>query len=432
MTGPDLSVRGPATLGVLAALALVIGFGLWATTTRISGAVIAPGRVEVEANRQVVQHPDGGVVEAILVGEGDRVAAGQPLLRLDGAPLRSDLAIVEGQLSELSARTARLVAERDDLPAPVFPAELLDLASHSPEVAAQIDGQRRLFDARHRTFLQDRALLERRVDQIRAQTRGLRAQETALAAQLSLIERELDAQQSLLDKGLAQSAVVLALQREAARLTGQLGAVAADLAQAEGHITEIEIETAALASRRSEAATTELRDIGPLIQELAERKRALALRIARLEIRSPVAGLVLGLQVTAVQSVLRPADPVLYIVPQDRPLVISARISPTNIDEVRVGQPAELVFPAFPARDTPHLAGRLTLLSADVLADTRTGSSYFAARVELTPGEAARLADRALVPGMPVEVFLQTGDRTAFEWLVKPFTDYFSHAFRES
>ena len=428
---PALSIRRPALLGLAATLALVAGFGLWATLTHISGAIVAQGQIEVERDRQVVQHPDGGVVAEILVKEGARVAAGQTLLRLDGAALRSELTIVEGQLSELTGRTARLTAERDgtDL---VFPAEILTLAQTSEEVAAQLDGQRRLFQARAATLAEQRELLARRIDQITAQSNGIAAQSAALTRQLALIEQELASQQSLLDKGLAQAGAVLALQREQARLEGQIGELQADLARTEGQVTEIEIQISSLDTERREEATTELRQVGPMALELAERRRALRDRIDRLEIRAPVAGIVLGLQVTTPQSVLRPAEPLLYVIPQDRPLVITARIAPIHIDEVSVGQAAELVFPAFSARDTPHLNGRVTLVSADALSDPQSGATYYTAELELAEGERAGLGDRVLVPGMPVEVFLQTGRRTPLAYLVKPFTDYFAHAFRES
>ena len=432
MTGARFPVRRPVLLGLVATLILIAGFGLWATTTRIAGAIVAPGLIEVERDRQIVQHPDGGVVDAILVREGEGVVAGQVLLRLDGAALRSELRIVEDQLSELAGRSARLVAERDGAEELRFPQGILDLAATSPEVAAQLDGQSRLFQARNATLADQRTLLARRIDQITAQSNGIAAQSAALSTQLDLIEQELAAQQGLLDKGLAQAGTVLALQREQARLQGQLGELAADRARTEGQITEIEIEIASLATRRREEATTELRQTGPAMLELAERRRALTLRIDQLEIRSPVAGVVLGLQVTTPRAVLRPADPVLYVIPQDRPLVVTARIAPIHIDEVTVGQPAELVFSAFSSRDTPHLQGRVTRVSADALTEAQTGATYYTAELQLDPGEQERLGDQALLPGMPVEVFLQTGRRTPLAYLVKPFTDYFARAFRES
>lgn len=432
MTAADrFPIRTPVTLGLGTCLVLVVVFGLWGTLARISGAVIAPGHVEVERDRQIVQHSDGGVVEAILVTEGKRVNAGDPLLRLDGSGLRSELTIVEGQLSELAARSARLTTERDGQKEMQVPPEIGALAELSPEVAVQLDGQRRLFEARRATLEEERRLLVQRIDQLREQANGLVAQRVALITQLDLIEQERGVQQGLLDKGLAQAGAVRALERERARLQGLQGELAAGLANIEGQVTETQIAISSLETRRREEAAAELRQIGPVLLELSERRRALAERIDRLVIRAPVAGVVFGLQVTTPRAVLRPAEPVLYLIPQDRPLLITAHIAPIHIDEVLTGQAVQVVFSAFAARDTPHLAGTVSLVSADALSDPQTGATYYLAKVELDEGEQARLKDRVLVPGMPVEVFLQTGRHAPLAYLVKPFTDYFSHAFRE-
>ncbi|MDP3198068.1 HlyD family type I secretion periplasmic adaptor subunit [Tabrizicola sp.] len=427
-----LSIRGPVILGLAAFVALVLVLGLWGTTARIAGAVIAQGQIEVERDRQIVQHPEGGVVEAILVVEGERVSAGDPLIRLDGAALQSELVIVDGRLSALSSQAARLEAERDGSAVVEFAADLLALAATTPAVAAQLDGQRRLFEARRTTLDEARTLLLRRIDQIAAQSGGLLAQSGAVRTQLEFVEQELAVQRGLRAKGLARAGPLLSLEREKARLSGQLGALEAELARSDGQITETEMQVSGLASTRREAATTELRDIEAQMLELAERRRALAERINRLEIRAPVSGIVLGLQVTTPRAVLRAGEPVLYLVPQDRPLVITARIAPIHINEVIVGQAAELVFPAFSSRTTPHLQGTVVMVSADALRDPATGTQYYRAELELNAGEATRLGDQVLLPGMPVDVFLQTGDRTPLAYLVKPFTDYLGRAFRES
>lgn len=427
-----LSIRGPVILGLAASLVLVLGFGLWATTARIAGAIIAPGQIEVERDRQIVQHPEGGVVEAILVTEGTRVAAGDPLVRLEGSALRSEGAIVDGRLSELAGQAARLRAERDGAAVVTFPDDLLSQAATSPTVAAQLDGQRRLFTARRATREDARRLLLRRIDQIHAQAKGLAASGTALQTQLDLIGQELTVQRGLRAKGLVQAGTVLALEREQARLAGQLGALEVERARSAGQIIETEIELSGLEAMRREQATADLRDIDALLLELAEQKRALDERIARLDLRAPVSGVVLDLQVTTPRAVLRPAEPVLYLVPQDRPLVITARIAPLYIDEVAVGQAAELVFPAFSSRVTPHLRGTVVLISADALHDPATGAPHYRAELELDAGELSRLGNQVLLPGMPVEVFLQTGRRTPLAYLVKPFTDYLGRAFRES
>jgi HlyD family secretion protein len=386
----------------------------------------------VEQNRQIVQHPDGGVVAEIAVIEAQAVKSGDLLIRLDGSLLQSELAIVEGQLFEMRARRARLEAERDDKDAPSFTGELAELAKTRPEIAELIEGQRGLFNARRESLARQSEQLVKRGGQIASQIEGVAAQSQALIIQLGLIRQELTDQQGLLQKGLAQASRVSALQREEAQLLGNVGELASSRAQAEGRATEVELEILRLAAVRREEANTQLRDIGQQELELAERRRALIERITRLEIRAPVSGLVLGLQVTAPRSVLRPADPVLYIIPQDRPLVITAQITPTHVDEVHVGQQVRLVFSTFSARTTPELMGHVTTISADALTDQRTQTSFYRAEIVLDAGEMAKLSDLTLLPGMPVEAFIQTGARTPMAYLLKPFTDYFKLAFRET
>ena len=430
--GPGrVSPRMALLLGYVTLAVLVGGFGVWSVASSIAGAVIASGQVEVDQHRQVVQHPDGGVVAQIEVHEGDRVAAGQVLIRLDGDLDRSERSIVEGQFFELLARRGRLEAERADAPEIRFHPELLEAAQTRPDVAEQIDGQRRLFEARAQTLRKALEQVTKRRDQTQSQIDGIEAQRLATVQQQELIEKELIDQRSLLDKGLAQASRVLALQREAANLAGQIGALVAQKAQAEGKVTELDLEALRLASQRREDAETELRDIGYRELELAERRRALTEKIERLDLRAPVGGLVYAMTVTTPRAVIRPAEPVLYIVPQDRPLLVAAQISPINIDEVRVGQPVALRFPAFVSRTTPELFGQVTQISADALVDEASRMSYFRAEVMLDPGEAEKLGALQLLPGMPAEVYIRTGERSPLAYLTKPFTDYFTRAFRE-
>ena len=431
MSGPNLSVRRPVALGLAALAALVLGFGLWSVLTRIEGAIVAHGRVGVDQDRQVVQHPDGGVVAEILVREGALVDAGALLLRLDGAALQSERAIVAGQLVELELRSARLLAERDGLSAPAFPATLVALAPADADIAARIAGDAGLFHARHDTLVERQKLLEQRILQLDSEVAGLATQIDALARERALIDAELSDQEALLQKGLTPAARVLALRREAARLDGTAGQLAAAMAQAKGQIIAVRIEVGGLDTLRREDAAAALRDLAPALLELAERRRALDDRIARLEVRAPVSGIVLGRQVTTPRAVLRPADPILYLVPQDRPLVITARISPNQIDAVAIGQPADLVFPALRSHDLPPLAGRVTRLSPEALTDAQTGLTYLTAELALDPATGAA-GGVPLLPGMPVEVFVRTGSHSPLTYLLQPFAEYFTHAFRES
>lgn len=429
---PDLSAARPIRRGLATLLVLVALLGLWGMAARIDGAVIAPGQVQVEGNRQIVQHPDGGIVARIAVQEGQTVRAGDLLIALDAAPLLSERAILATRLSETRARRARLEAERDDTPAPRFPPDLLDQAATDPQVADQIAGQRRLFDARRDTLSRQTEQLARRRAQIAAQIAGIDAQTAALALQSGLIAEEKRSQQSLRDRGLAPISHLLALSREEAGLQGRLGDLAAQRAQAEERMTEINLERLRLSALRREEALAELRDLAPAEAELTERLAALAARIDRLAIRAPVSGTVLGLTVTTPRAVIRPAEPILHIIPQDRPLVVALRIPPLHVDEVRAGQLVRLIFPALANRTLPEVTGHLTRLSADALTDPATGAAFFLGEVTLPPDARHALGDHPLLPGMPVEAFLPTGSRAPLSWLLQPLTDTFRRAFRES
>lgn len=425
-------MAGSVWLGMIAIFVLVLGFGLWSVTSRIAGAVVAPGQVEVEQHRQIVQHPDGGVVEKIAIKEGQAVQSGDLLIRLDGTLIQTELAIVEGQYFEILARRGRLEAERSDAETLSFPQELKDRGQDSPQFSALMDGQTSLFAARRDTLMQSLDQLAKQAEQVRAQIEGIDAQSAALGQQRSLLEKELTDQRSLLKKGLAQAPRVLALEREAARLDGQLGEMKAARAGAETRLTEIGITRLKLSSERRETAETELRDLGYRELELAERRRSLSERIARLDIRAPVSGIIHELKVTTPRSVIRAADPILFLIPQDRPLIIGARVPPIHIDEVHIGQPVVLRFSAFASRTTPEIDGVIDRISADSVTDEVTRMPYYRADVRIPASEMDKLDNLALIPGMPVEVFIQTGERSPLAYLLKPLTDYFTRAFRES
>ena len=380
---PEWSARGGIILGLLAILVLVGGFGLWSVTARISGAVVASGQVEVEQRRQIVQHPDGGVVSEILTHDGESVTAGQVVIRLDGALLGTELAIVEGQYFEILARRGRHEAERADKTEITFPEELVRTATSRPELTALMQGQSSLFRARLDTLAQSLGQLAKQAEQVRSQIGGIEAQTAALQQQREFIAQELRDQRTLLAKGLAQAPRVLALEREAARLDGLLGEATASRAQAETQLAEIDLSRLEKSAAYREQAETELRDLGYRELELAERRRSLTEQIARLEIRAPVAGVVQELQVTTPRSVIRAADPILYIIPQDRPLVVAARIATINVDEVHPGQQVVLRFSSFSSRTTPEIDGVLSRISPDTLIDQATQIPYYRAEVTI-------------------------------------------------
>ncbi|WP_323784181.1 HlyD family type I secretion periplasmic adaptor subunit [Thalassovita sp.] len=425
-------VRIPLFIGVFALALLVGGFGAWAALTQIAGAIVASGQIEVDQNRQVVQHPDGGVISELLVEEGDFVEANQLLVRLDPTDLQSELSIVEGQLFELMARRGRLEAEQDGKSDIEFEPELLQAAKENPDVHDLIEGQIRLVQARDASEAQEIDQLQKRKAQISSQIDGIKAQQVALERQQALIDEELENQQSLLERGLAQSSRVLGLQREQAGLSGRVGNLIAQAAQAEGRITEIEIEILKLDTSRREDAVSRLRDLQYRELELAENRRSLKNRLGRLDIRAPVSGVVYGMQFFAPRSVIRPADPVMFLVPQDRPLVIASQIETINIDQVYPGQDVVLRLPALDQRTTPELKGRVSKVSADAFTDDKSGRSYYRAEILIKDGEMERLPEGVvLVPGMPVEAFIRTADRTPLAYLLKPVSDYFVKAFRE-
>ncbi|MEP2642816.1 HlyD family type I secretion periplasmic adaptor subunit [Roseobacter sp.] len=434
MTDPtQWSARKPLVLGFLGLLVLVGGFGAWSVMTQISGAVVSSGRFEVDRNRQIVQHETGGTVAEILVDEGDTVGAGDLLLRLDGAQLGSRLVIIEDQIFEIMARRGRLEAERDDDEAITFDTEVLTASGADDDVQELVEGQRNLFNARRISIAQEIDQLSKRSGQIRSQIIGIEAQETSLSEQLALIEIELTNQKSLLERQLTQAGTVLSLQREFARLNGQLGELAASRAQAEGRITEIDIERLKLATGTREDAITQLRDMRARELELMEERNALREEIDRLNIRAPVSGIVYDMQVRTPRSVIRAAEPVMFLVPQDRPLVIAARVDLIHIDQLVAGQDVTLRLSALDQRTTPELYGNVVQISADAFEDDATGQSYYRTEIELNEGEIDKLAEgTVLIPGMPVETYIKTGDRSPLAYLIKPLADYFARAFRES
>ncbi|CAM4107489.1 HlyD family type I secretion periplasmic adaptor subunit [Palleronia rufa] len=433
MSAPrDWSARRPVILGLLTLVLLVGGFGSWAALGQISGAVVVTGQIEVDQNRQVVQHPDGGVVREVRVQEGDQVARGDVLVLLETTVLDSRLASARAQLAEVRARRARLEAERDDAPEVVFSEALRDAAAADPEIDDFVQGQLRLFRARRDTAKTTVSQLSGREQQIRLQIEGIAAQQEALGAQVDLLGKEVADQQTLLDRGLAQAGRVLGLRREQARLQGQIGELVAQRGEAEERIGEIGNQILTYTVQRREDAITQLRDLGVRETELREEVAALTDQRARTEIEAPVGGVIYDLTVFGPQAVVRPAEPVMYIVPQDRPLVIQARVPPIHVDQVTIGQQVVLRFPSFDARTTPELSGQVLRVSADSFVDEASRQPFYRAEIVLAPGEIDLLPDGlSLIPGMPVEAYLRTAERTPLAYLTKPLTDYFTRAFRE-
>lgn len=425
------SAKGFIVFGLVCVLILAGGFGTWAATARLAGAVVASGQLRVTAQQQVVQHPDGGVVAEIRVEEGDYVEGGQALVMLDGDAKRSELAALEGQLYELLARRGRLLAEQAQLDEITFDKELLEEAERNPEIAALVKGQRRLFEARRATLENQLGVMAEREGQLNEQIAGVEAELDSLVEQRALIEEELEGQLRLQEQGLARADRVLSLKRERSRLAGQAGQLRAQKARLKGQISETKIEMTRMRDERIEESVTQLREIGFRILDLKEERIRLRQELDRLAIRAPRAGIVYDLKVHALKSVIRAADPVMYIVPVDTGMVIEARVNPIDIDSVYLGQEAALRFSAFSSRTTPELVGTVVKKSADSFQDEQTGQQFFKVDIQPKPGELDKLEGKELVAGMPVEAFIQTGDRTPFNYMIKPMTDYINRAWRE-
>ncbi len=419
-------------LGMVALVGLLGGLVFWSVTTQIAGAIVTSGRVEVESNRQIVQHPQGGVVGEILVANGDRVKAGQVLLRFDAVLTRSKLAITEGQLYELLGQKSRLLAERDGADTITFEPEIVTAAQTLPKVAELIDGQKSLFFARRASLDEALSQWNERGAQINNQITGTQAQLASMEAQSTLLAQELSDQQALLASGLTQASRVSALRREAASMGGRIGSLNADIAQSRARLAEIEIERLKLATSLREEAIGALRELQPREIELRQNRLSLLEVVDRLTLRAPRAGVVFGLTVFTTRAVVQPGAPILYIIPQDEPLIIRTRIPTQHIDQVRIGQPATLRFTTFDQRTTPEVFGTVVNISPDVLVDDRTGVSYYSAELRPNKGELDKLVGLDILPGMPVEAFIKTADRTPLEYLLKPVANYFNRAFREN
>ena len=428
----EWKATGPILIGVIALFILVGVLGVWSVQARISGAVIASGMIQVESKRQVLEHLQGGVVEDLLVKDGDIVSAGDVVLRFDDKQLQSELAIIEGQLFELLARKSRLQAERDGLsilPAPEF---LLAEAAKDLAVQALIDGQQRLFEARADTLTQSSEQIGEQIKQSINQITGAKAQLGALQTQNVLINSELEAAESLFEKGLSPASRVSELKREQARLAGEIGKLTASVAQLRGKIAALKIEQIALTTRLREEAISSLRDLQFQEVDLVQRRLSTLETLSRTELRAPVSGAIYDSQVFALQSVISPAEPIMYIIPQDQPMIVSARVEPIDIDQTYIGQNASLRFAAFDQRMTPEVLGQVTKISADVLTDQTTGIAYYEIEIIPNEGEMHKLNGQVLLPGMPVEAFIKTEDRSPLNYLAKPLTDYFTRAFRGS
>jgi len=429
-TGIMGSIRRHVILAAVVIMLLAGGLGGWATTTELSGAVIAPGVLVVETNVKKVQHPTGGVVGELRVRDGDHVKGGDTVIRLDETTTRANLQIVLKGLDELAARQTRLEAERDDDDRLDYPADLV-ARRQDPDVARIINGEQILFELRRKARIGQKAQLNERVAQLQDEVVGLTGQAEAKQREMQLIEQELRGVRELWDKRLVQIQRLMQLEREAARLAGERGQLMASIAQNKGKTSEIKLQILQVDQDLRSEVAKELREIQGKTAELVERKVAAQDQLMRTDIRAPQSGMVHQLTVHTVGGVVQAGEPIMLIVPEADDLTVEAKLPPQNIDQVRIGHQASLRFSAFNQRTTPEINGTVTKISADITQDQRTGTSYYSVRIGMPHEEVARLQDLKLVAGMPVEAFIRTDDRTVMSYLVKPLRDQVMKAFRE-
>jgi HlyD family secretion protein len=428
--GAHYSIRQHLIVGLSVVALLAGGLGGWASTAQISGALIAPGAIVVESNVKKVQHPTGGVVGELRAHDGDVVKAGDVVVRLDDTVTKASLAIVTKNLDGLWARAARLEAEQRGLDKITFPPMLLSRAD-DPDVKAVTASETKLFDVRVNGRIGQKAQLRERITQLNEEIAGLTAQEKAKDQEIALVEKELVGVSDLYDKHLVQLTRLTTLQRDAARLSGERAQYIASRAQAKGKITETELQIIQVDKDLVSDVSKDLRETNDKIGEFVERKVTAEDQLRRVDIRAPQDGMVLQSTVHTVGGVITAGDAIMLIVPQADDLQVEAKVNPQDIDKLQVGQKTLLRLSAFNQRTTPELDGAVTRVSPDVTTDQRTGQSYYTIRVSMPPEEVARLGDVKLIPGMPVEAFVQTGERTLLSYLIKPLSDQLMRAFRE-
>ena len=421
-------------IGITAVLLIFGGFGTWAAVAPLASAAIGSGVISVENYRKTVQHLEGGIVRDIKVRDGDLVVKDQVLLTLDDTQPRAQLEVLRGQYFAALAREARLVAQRDGLGRVVFPAELL-AARQDPRAADAMRVQAQTFTVRKQAHDGEATLYERQIQQLRAKAAGLTAQKKSREQLVASFESERADFEALLQQGYAERQRVREMERNVAQSEGQRGSLISDLAATELQISETQVKILQLGKELQREVAKELAEVQAGVSELREKLRSLQDTVARTVVRAPDAGMVLGMEVHTLGAVVRPGGRLLDIVPQNEKLVVEAQLSPQDIDQVRIGQVAEVRFPSFKQRDLPRIEGKLISVSADRLVDEADGRKvpYYLARVDISAAglQALTNAKFVLLPGMPAEVLINTGERTMLQYLLAPLSDTVARSFRQ-
>lgn len=404
-------------------------FGLWSVLAPIDGAALATGFVTVKSHRKTVQHLDGGIVSQLLVKDGDIVKEGDLLLTLDGTENKAQLEIARGQYIALTAQVARLESERDGKPAIDYTTSLNDVSD--PRILEARKTEDQLFVARKNAHEGEMSVLTQRVGQLNSKISGLSGQRKSKQELVSSYQEEAKDLRELLAEGFADKQRLRDVERNYTDNNGEISALSSEIASAQIQIGETKLEILQLEKKFQEEVSAKLSEVQSELYDVTQRMTATKDKVVRIDIKAPVSGRIMGLAVHTLGGVILPGHPILDIVPQKEELIVEAQVNPLDIDRVSIGLVAEVRFTAFKQALTPVIEGKVINISADRLIEEKSGTPYYLAQVELTPESYEKMKHLELVPGMPVEVLIKTGERTLFEYLTKPISNAFARAFIE-
>jgi epimerase transport system membrane fusion protein len=416
-------------IGMAVLLGTVGILGTWSYLAPIDSAASASGFVTVKSHSKTVQHLDGGIVKELIAKDGDIVNEGDILLTLDGSEIKAQLEILRGQQITFAAQVARLTAERDRLGQVIYPKEVQNLSDARVVEAQQSENQ--IFNARKNAHEGEVSVLNQRISQLNSRIQGLQGQKTSKQELKASYSEEAKDLRELLAEGFADKQRLRDLERSLSASTGEIASLSSEIASSEMQIGETRLQILQIQKQFQEEVANKLSEVQAQLYDINQRLTATVDKVNRIQIKAPSAGRVMGLSIHNVGGVITPGRPILDIVPQGEELIIDARVSPMDIDRVHVGLVAEVRFSAFKQALTPKMMGKLTILSADKLTDERTGAPYYSAKIELTPDSYVKLGGMELLPGMPADVLINTGERTVFEYLMQPITNAFARAFIE-
>ncbi len=416
-------------IGMAVLLGTIGVMGTWSYLAPIDSAASASGFVTVKSHSKTVQHLDGGIVKELIAKDGDIVSEGDILLTLDGSEIKAQLEILRGQQITFAAQVARLTAERDRLGQVIYPKEVQNLSDARVVEAQQSENQ--IFTARKNAHEGEVSVLNQRINQLNSRIQGLQGQKTSKQELKASYTEEAKDLRELLAEGFADKQRLRDLERSLSASTGEIASLSSEIASSEMQIGETRLQILQIQKQFQEEVANKLSEVQAQLYDINQRLTATVDKVNRIQIKAPSAGRVMGLSIHNVGGVITPGRPILDIVPQGEELIIDARVSPMDIDRVHVGLVAEVRFSAFKQALTPKMMGKLTILSADKLIDERTGAPYYSAKIELTPDSYVKLGNMELLPGMPADVLINTGERTVFEYLMQPITNAFARAFIE-